>query len=135
MGIAGAMKKGLEITTKSLLLCLVAIVVLFVGYMIVGFILGGTILTSKFPPITPEMTQEQMNALDWSQVKWAIFIPGAIIAFLLGFLLNSFTCTSGVPPQPLNRMNTISKTIWEKADLSIFTIPLFTKTLSLRVVG
>lgn len=91
MGIAGAMKKGLEITAKSLLMCLAAIIVLFVGYLVVGFILGGAILASKFPPILPDMTPEQMNALDWSGVKWGVFIPGAIVAFLLGFLLNSFT--------------------------------------------
>ncbi len=91
MGIVGSMKKGLEIAAKSLLLCLIALIVLFVGYIIVGFILGGTILASKFPPITPEMTADQVRALNWSQVNWTVFVPGALLAFLLGFLLNSFT--------------------------------------------
>ena len=84
MGIFGSMKKGLEIAAKSLLLCLAALIVLFVGYIIVGFILGGTILASKFPPITPEMTQEQVRALNWAQVNWAVFVPGALIAFKMG---------------------------------------------------
>lgn len=91
MGIVGSMKKGLEIAAKSLLLCLVALIVLFVGYIIVGFILGGSIIASKFPPITPDMTPEQVKGLNWSAVNWAVFVPGALIAFLLGFLLNSFT--------------------------------------------
>jgi len=91
MSIFGAMKKGLEIAAKSLMLCLVALVVLFVGYLIVGLVLGGSIMSSNFPPVTPDMSPEQVRALDWSKVNWGIFIPGAIIAFLLGFLLNSFT--------------------------------------------
>ena len=91
MGIIAAVKKGFEIAGKSLLLCLIAMIILFVGYMIVGAILGGSILASKFPPITPDMTPQQINALNWSQVNWALFIPAALVAFILGFLLNSFT--------------------------------------------
>ncbi len=91
MGILGAMKKGLEIAGKSLLLCVVAMVILFVGYVIIGALLGTTILATKFPPITPEMTPQQINALNWAGVNWTLFIPSALVIFLMGFLLNSFT--------------------------------------------
>jgi hypothetical protein len=91
MGIFGSMKKGMEIASKSLLMALAALIVLFVGYVIVGFVLGGTILASKFPPIAPDMTPDQIKNLNWSQVNWAMFIPGVIVAFILGFFLNSFT--------------------------------------------
>lgn len=91
MGIFESMKKGLAVAGKSLLLCLIAMIILFVGYILIGFLLGASIIGSKFPPITPDMTPEQLNGLNWGQVNWGLFIPSTIIVFILGFLLNSFT--------------------------------------------
>jgi len=91
MGIIEATKKGLEASAKSLLLCLVVLIILFVGYIIIGSLLGVTMLGTKFPAITPDMTPQQLNALPWSQVNWAVFIPSVLIIFILGFMLNAFT--------------------------------------------
>lgn len=90
MGISGFIKKGFGIVGKSALLCLVALAVLFVAFFILGIFIALAVAFSNFPQMTPNMTQQEIGALNWSQVNWGLFVPVFALFVLLAGLVMSF---------------------------------------------
>jgi hypothetical protein len=89
MGIGSAIGKGFSMAAKCILICLTAMAVFFVAMFLIGILMGVAIVASNFPPITPMMTQAEINALNWSQVRWGLLIPLlAVIALLAGIIMS-----------------------------------------------
>ena len=91
MSIADSIRKGFGVAGKNLLVCLISLLVIFIGFIMLGILVAVAIISSNFPQITAGMTPQEVSALNWAQVNWALFIPLISVIMLMGGILISFT--------------------------------------------